>query len=427
LAARHAACDILNPNSFNEEDLYQNLDWLESNQARIEDRLFRQLKKEGANLFLYDVTSSYLEGEKNELASFGYNRDGKKGKRQIVIGLLCDEEGKALSIEVFVGNTLDPKTFGSQIEKVALRFGGGEVTLVGDRGMIKSPQVKELEAHHFHYITAITKPQIETLLRGGVIQMTMFDQAVAEVIGDGVRYVFRRNPYRAQEIQKTRKEKYQAVESMVQKQNLYLKEHSLARVEVARRKIEKKGKQLKISTWLKIELEGRCFTVTQDKDILIETTKLDGCYVLKTDLTTPEVTKEIIHDRYKDLSLVEWAFRSSKTVQLEMRPIHVRLASRTRGHAFVVMLAYRMIQELSKRWSHLNKTVEEGIRELSALCVTEVKINGGTAYHQIPEASDSVQELLRAAKVKLPKILPSRGIIVSTKKKLQERRKSFSN
>ena len=131
--------------------------------------------KEPPKLFLDDVTSSYFEGTHNELAAFGYNRDGKRGKRQIVIGLLCDEEGVALSIEVFEGNTSDAKTFLPQVRKSAERFGVREVTFVGDRGMIKSPQIEQL-GEGLHYITAITKPQIESLLRAGVIQMELFDQ-----------------------------------------------------------------------------------------------------------------------------------------------------------------------------------------------------------------------------------------------------------
>jgi len=124
-------------------------------------KLFHRLHRgQPPELFLYDVTSSYLEGEHNQLAAFGYNRDGKKGKRQIVIGLLCDDQGTALSIEVFQGNTADPQTFGPQVTKVAQRFGGGAVTFVGDRGMIKGPQIEALSTykdHEFHYITAITK------------------------------------------------------------------------------------------------------------------------------------------------------------------------------------------------------------------------------------------------------------------------------
>src|SRR5271169_5891187 len=132
LAGVHAACDILSVGKFDENDLYDNLDWLAERQATIEDRLFRKLHgAEKSGLFLYDVTSSYLEGTENELSAFGYNRDGKKGKMQIVIGLLCDNEGTPLSVEVFAGNTQDPKTVGPQIKKVAERFGAKDVTFVG--------------------------------------------------------------------------------------------------------------------------------------------------------------------------------------------------------------------------------------------------------------------------------------------------------
>jgi transposase len=196
LAGPHTSCGVLNLEKFNKDDLYKNLDWLCESQAGIEDRLFAKHNGKERNeykqqLFLYDVTSSYLEGTENELAAFGYSRDGKKGKPQIVIGLLCDEAGIPLSIEVFKGNTKDPQTVGSQVSKVVKRFGGGEVTFVGDRGMIKSEQIEDLNKEGFHYITAITKPQIKKLLKTGVIQMALFDQELAEVeTTEGVRYVF---------------------------------------------------------------------------------------------------------------------------------------------------------------------------------------------------------------------------------------------
>src|SRR6266849_4500663 len=146
--------------TFDEDALYANLDWLAGAQARIEERLFAQRQQtKPASLFLYDVTSSYVEGTHNELAAFGYNRDGKKGKRQIVIGLLCDEDGHPVSIEVFPGNTQDQQTFAAQINKVKARFGVYEITFVGDRGMIKGQQIEDLAQQGLHYITAITKPQ----------------------------------------------------------------------------------------------------------------------------------------------------------------------------------------------------------------------------------------------------------------------------
>jgi len=425
LACCHAACEALGLGAFNEDDLYRNLDWLCKNQAAIEDRLFRKLHgRREPGLYLYDVTSSYFEGEHNALAAFGYNRDGKKGKRQIVIGLLCNEDGAPLSIEVFAGNTNDPATVASQVCKVAERFGGGEVTFVGDRGMLKSRQVEDVQQHGLHYITAITKPQIEVLLRQGVIQMGLFDQDLAEVAPDGgVRYVLRRNPERAAQVQASRDDKLAGLRAFARKQNRYLAEHPRAQVAVALRKVTERCEALKLFSWATVGAAGREISIAIDDDALHAASKLDGCYVLKTDLSPEAASKETVHDRYKDLTLVEQAFRTSKTVQLEMRPIHVRLESRTRGHAFVVMLAYRIVQELARLWRNIDLTVEEGINELSTLCATEIWVGGKHNCNKIPDPRDTLRKLLDAARVKLPKVLPPRTQNVATRKKLPPRRK----
>jgi len=428
LAGYHAACDVLRLGKFDEDDLYGNLDWICENQGKIEDRLFRSMYRiEKPGLFLYDVTSSYLEGIYNELSAFGYNGDGKKGKRQIVIGLLCNEEGTPLSIEVFTGNTQDPKTFAPQIKKATERFGCEGVTFVGDRGMIKSLQIEQLGSAEFHYITAITKPQIETLLRKKVIQMDLFDQDLAEVkTAEGLRYVLRRNPVRAIEVQKSRQDKLDALQKEISKQNQYLKGHPRSVVEASLRKINARSRKLKISDWALISASDKEIKLTVDNDIFNEDAKLDGCYVLKTDLSDTAATKELIHSRYKDLALVESVFRTSKTVELELRPIHVRLATRTRGHAFVVMAAYRIVKELSIRWQHMNLTVEEGIKELATLCANEISMDGVVQLNEIPTPRESVKKLLDAANVRLPKTLPCRGVNVTTKKKLQSSRNNLN-
>jgi hypothetical protein len=425
LAATHAACDVLGLERFDEEDLYGDLDWLSVHQAEIEDRLFQLQPKEPASgLFLYDVTSSYLEGEHNELGAFGYNRDGKRGKRQLVIGLLCNGGGRPLSIEVFAGNTQDPKTFTPQIKKVAKRFGGREITFVGDRGMIKTPQIEALGERQFHYITAITKPQIEALLKSDVLQLDLFDETLAEITTEeGLRYILRRNPHRAEEIATSREDKYQRLCKAAVECNHYLSAHPRARVEVALRLLENRRQKLRLAQWVKLSIEGREIRVAKDLPALGEIAKLDGCYVLKTDLSREAASKDTVHERYKDLALVEWAFRESKTVHLEMRPIYVRRKSRTRGHAFVVMLAYTIIKELATRWQPLDLTVKEGIDQLATLCLTEVRINDQAPYHQAPTPRDTLQRLLDAAQVRLPKVLPSRGVTVTTKIKLQHRRK----
>ncbi len=444
LAGSHAACDILGLESFNEDDLYANLDWLCEHQSAIEDRLFRRLHS-GARpeLFLYDVTSSYLEGQHNELGAFGYNRDGKRGKKQIdsaapspfglpcgqsvslrsaVIGLLCDAGGRALCIEVFAGNTPDTRTFASQIEKVAARFGAAPVSFVGDRGMIKGPQMAELAEHGFHYITAITRPQIEKLLAQNVLEMELFDEPFAEVQSGDVRYILRRNPQRAQELEASRASKLRKLREEVAASNAYLAGHPRAGIEVARRRIVGRIAKLKMTGWLEARGNNREVELVIDEEALREASKLDGCYVLKTDLQEAVAGKQIVHARYKDLAKFEWAFRTSKTVALEMRPIHVRLDERTRGHALAVMLAYRLVAELAQRWASLNETVEEAIGELSTLCAHEVWIDGNLRCAKIPRPRDSVARLLELAGVILPEAFPSRGIKVATRKNLVSNR-----
>lgn len=255
--------------------------------------------------------------------------------------------------------------------------------------------------------------------------MTLFDQHLGEITTDaGIRYILRRNPERVMEIQKSRDSKLASLHQMVAKQNEYLTEHPRASEAVALRKINDRCKKLKVSKWVMAISSLRKISLTTDQDALAETEKLDGCYVLKTDLNKKVASKDTIHSRYKDLAQVEWAFRTSKTVQLEMRPVNVRLASRTRGHVFVVMLAYRIVQELANRWNEINITVAEGVHELTTLCTTEMLVNGKPRCHKIPQPRSSVKQLLKAASVRLPEVLPCKGIRVATRKKLPENRLS---
>jgi transposase len=424
LAMSHAACDVLGLDTFAEDALYENLDWLAGAQARIEDRLFAQRQKtKPASLFLYDVTSSYLEGTQNALAAFGYNRDGKKGKRQIVIGLLCDEDGQPVSIEVFPGNTQDPRTVAAQVAKLKGRFGVTAITFVGDRGMLKGQQVEDLAQHGFHYITAITKPQIDKLLRTGTLQMDLFDQELAEVLTDeGIRYVLRRNPMRAQEMRDTRHAKLATLQAHVAKQNQYLTDHPRANAQGALQKLVARAEKLRIADWVALTVAERAMTLTIKEDAQTEAAKLDGCYVLKTDLAPAQAPKKIVHDRYKDLASVEQAFRTCKTAHLEVRPIFLRREARTRAHALVVMLAYQIIRYLASCWSAFDVTVEEGLHALTTLCLVEVAPQNAASYHCIPTPRDAIARLLHSADITLPKAFSLSGVRVSTRKKLQSER-----
>jgi len=188
-AEDHAVAEVPGLDTFNEDDLYSALDWLQANQERIERALAP--KHEPGAVFLYDVTSSYFEGQCNELAAHGYNRDGKRYKKQVVAGLLTDAQGEPLSIQLYPGNTSDPKTFQPTVEKLQVRFGAKEVVVVGDRGMIKKMGKAELGAAGYRYVTALTNPQIRKLLAKKVLSPELFDEEPASVDYEGRRLILR--------------------------------------------------------------------------------------------------------------------------------------------------------------------------------------------------------------------------------------------
>jgi len=419
LMSRHAGCDVLNLSSFTEDDLYNAMDWVEEKQEKIEKDLFQKKYKERLpSFYLYDVTSSYLEGTQNELGEFGYNRDGKKGKQQIVIGLMTDAEGWPITIEVFEGNTNDTKTVKSQIKKAANRFGAKEVTFVGDRGMIKRTQIEDLKDEEFHYITAITKPEIEALLKKEIISLSLFDTKIAEVDSEGIRYVFRRNPQRQSKLNR--------LLGLCAEKNEYLKKHKKAKVNTAKKAIESKAKNLKIFEWIDIKEHERNITVSVNEQKKKEIMILDGCYVLKTDRKKEDISTKEIHDRYKSLADVEWAFRTMKTTLLEMRGIFVRKASRTKAHIFIVMLSYMVAYKLRRCWHDLEVTVEEGISELGSIHTIEVHFPK-MSYQQIPQPRSSTAVLLEKAGITLPDAIPLKGVSVLTRKKLVSERKIITS
>jgi transposase len=420
LGQRTAACDILGiADGFDENALYDNLSWITANQQEIERKLL-QIRRKGktVELFLYDVTSSYLEGEHNELGDWGYNRDKKKGKMQLVVGLLCDEEGSPVSVEVFRGNTNDLSTFASQVKKASEQYGCVRVTFVGDRGMIKSGQIDELTKAGFYYITAITKPQIRTMINAGILQLSLFEENLCEVIDDGLRYVLKRNPVRADEMKLARRKKLESVQSTAAKLNEQLKDKPKASLDKRLEQLRNKIIKLNAQNWLRAEAVERQLSLVVDEAALAREGELDGCYALKSDLPAADVGFETIHDRYKDLAKVEQAFRTSKTGMLELRPWYVRSEASTRGHAMVVTLAYLIAKKLRESWSKFDVTVTEGLQQLSSLSTIEIVIKGKASIHQIPTPTEMSAKLLEAAAVTLPKALPSLGATVVTRKTL---------
>jgi len=363
---------------FNYNDLYKNLAWLSENQDKIEARIFSHRNKNQPikEIFLYDVTSSYFEGNKNELAEYGYNRDKKLGKKQIVIGLLTDDRGYPISIEVFKGNTGDTKTVSSQLEKLKNNFGVERVVFVGDKGMVKSSQIAEIESdtYKWNYLTTITKQQIRTLISEQIIQLDLFAEKMVEIkTEDGIRYILRRNPIRAEELKQNRQSKIDKVKSLISEQNTYLKEHKKAQAKVALRKINTKISLLKLKNILESTVNDRILTITEDNKAQEMAEELDGCYVVKTNAPDENIDTKTAHDRYKGLADVEFAFRTMKTTLEEIRPVFVRKTENTRGHVFVVMLAYMIIKYITDALSELNysrKYIFESLDKINYLKYT---------------------------------------------------------
>ena len=430
LATTCAAAALLGwRRAFTEDDLYTNGAWLEGRHAVVERRLWQSRPAQPKEqLFLYDVTSSYLEGDYNALAAWGYNRDHKDGKKQVVVGLLTDSRGEPISIQVYRGNTNDLKTFGQQIHKLKKELGCEGVTMVGDRGMIRTDQKAAAQAAHFHFITALTKPQIQKLLADQVLQLELFEDKVSEVLGeDGRRFVLRRNPARQQELERTREQKRQAVEVALKRANTYLDEHPRAKAQTQRRKLAAQLQHLKVQNWLKLTLKKQRLVLTLDAKAFAAAAQLDGCYAIETDLKTRQADAQTVHDRYKDLAFVERDFRTLKTGHLDFRPWFVCTEVNTQAHALTSMLALKVRRHLERAWWSLEVTVEEGLRELEKLCVMELvhPQSGEVVARQVPEPSPRQKQLLDALKLDLPATVPEAQVSVGTRKKINKVRKTL--
>jgi transposase len=330
-----------------EQELYGALDWLLERQSRIENKLARKHLHEGT-LILYDVTSSYYTGRRPGLVQFGYNRDGKRGVPQIVYGLLCNAEGCPVAIEVFAGNTSDPKTLGAQIVKVRRRFGVRQVVFVGDRGMITNRRIDdELRGiAGLDWITALRADNIRLLAEKGIIEHSLFDERdLAEVISPDFpdeRLIVCRNPLLAEERARKRTELLAATEQQLDK--------IVAATRRAKKPLSGQAKiGLRVGRVLNRHKVGKHFELTigddnfsyrRDETRITEEAALDGIYVIRTSVKLEAFGSEETVRAYKDLSKVEHAFRCMKTIDIKVRPIFHWLDDRIRAHVFLCMLAY---------------------------------------------------------------------------------------
>jgi hypothetical protein len=329
-----------------ERKLYEALDWLYVRQGAIEQRLARRHLQEGS-LVLYDVTSTYFEGRCCPLAQLGYSRDGKKGTLQIVFGLLCNVSGCPVAVEVFAGDTADPKTLTPQVEKVRQKFGLSRVIFVGDRGMLTSARLREdLQGiEGLGWISALRTTEIQKLVAGAGFQFSLFDDRdFGEVHSPefpGERLIACRNPLLQQERARKREELLQATELELQKiadatrrpKNLQGKDRIALRV-------GKVINRFKMEKHFVIEITETSFSFRRDLEGIAAEAALDGIYVIRTNVPAPELSAEDAVRSYKRLSTVERAFRSCKTVDLHVRPIYHQLPERVRAHVFLCTLAY---------------------------------------------------------------------------------------
>lgn len=410
-ASDHAVKAVLGLGRFDEDDLYAALDWAASQQGRIEQHLYQdyvQRVGQTPTLVLYDVTSSYLEGEQNALGAFGYNRDGKKGKPQIVIGLLTAKDGEPLSVEVFHGNTTDPQTFGAQVDKLTQRFGIHEVVLVGDRGMIKAKGKAALPAR-FRYITALTDPQVRKLIKHDVLQADLFHEQVAEVAHQGKRLILRRDPATQRKEHHRREDKLHRLRALIDERNAFVAASPRAKPEAGLRKLRYWARRHKVSAFVEVTLAERTLALHINTQAKHDDALLDGCDCIESDVPSPQLSQQQVHDRYKDLQHVERNFRRLKNAFLEVRPICVRTAQRTRGHVFIAMLSLKVLRLLEHRLQAVFGTTEQNpaaetaqsaLLALSRLCLQRYRVDDHELL-ALPRPDPRQEKILAALDVKL--------------------------
>jgi len=357
-----------------EDELYAALDWLLERQEAIETALAKRHLK-GGTLVLYDVSSSYVEGRCCPLAKRGYSRDGKKGKLQIVYGLLCAPDGCPVAIEAFEGNTADPMTLADQIAKLKRRFAIDHVVLVGDRGMITQARLDEdLRPAGLDWITALRAPALQELVGGGWLQMSLFDErdmaAITSPDFPGERLIVCRNPDLARERARKREDLLAATE------------RDLAKVAagVARKTRPLRGAAeigMAVGAVLGKHKMAKHFDVTiaddrlayaRKRDEIAQEAALDGLYAVRTSLPEDTLADADAVRAYKSLAQVERAFRCLKTVDLHVRPIYHWLADRVRAHVFLCMLAYYVEWHMRARLAPMlyeddDKAAAEALRE----------------------------------------------------------------
>jgi transposase len=329
-----------------ENELYATMDWLYERQERIEKKLAGKHLHDGAQV-LYDVTSSYYEGNNCSLAQFGHNRDGKKGRPIIVYGMMTDAWGRPVSVQVYKGNTADPTTVPDQVDKLLNRFGLKRIVLVGDRGMLAQTQIDHLKEHPgIGWISCLRFDAIRDLVNQGDLQLSLFDQQnLAEISSPnypGERLIACYNPLMAQQRRRKREELLEATQEKLDK---IVREVNRRKKKIMDKATigQKAGRVInshKMGKHFDLQIEDGHFSYTLKKDSIKREYELDGIYVVRTSEDESKLSADDAVRSYKNLNSVEQLFRTLKGVETLVRPIRHRQERRVRAHIFICMLAY---------------------------------------------------------------------------------------
>jgi transposase len=382
--------EVLGLGEVDEDELYHALDWLLERQPTIEATLAKRHLTNGT-LVLYDVSSSYMEGRCCPLARRGYSRDGKKGTLQIVYGLLCAPDGCPIAIEVFAGNTADPMTLVTQIDKLKQRFNLDHVVLVGDRGMITQARITEdIKSAGLDWISSLRAPAIRDLVESGALQLSLFDQRdMASITAPDFpneRLVVCRNPDLAAERTRKREDLLTATErdlapiqaAVARKRNPL---RGSAEIALA---VGKVINQHKMAKHFELDITDAAFSFARKTAEIAAEAATDGIYVIRTSLPKEAFDDAATVRSYKSLAFVERAFRCIKTVDLHVRPVYHRLADRVRAHVFLCMLAYYLEWHMRRRLAPMlfDDTDKEAAEALRASVVAQAQRSPAAVHKQ---------------------------------------------
>jgi len=340
-----------------EDDLYAAMDWLLAHQRTIQKKLAARHLSKGA-LVLYDLSSSYFEGSCCPLAKLGYSRDGKKGLLQVNYGLLTDARGCPVAVSVHEGNVADSQTFIPEVKRLREDFGIAQLVMVGDRGMISSKAIEELrETQGVGWITALKSVSIRALVEQGHLQLGLFDERNLVELSSpdypGERLVACRNSELARLRARKREELLAATEHNLQKIKARVDAGKLAGGEEIGLAVGKVINQYKVAKHFALAISDDMFSFARKREAIAAEATLDGIYIIRTSVANKQMDAPDCVRNYKALANVERAFRSLKTIDLKVRPIHHRTADRVRAHIFLCMLAYYVEWHMREAWREL--------------------------------------------------------------------------